>query len=65
MWSSTPSSRSARVTLEGHGALRVEMRGPEVPDGAVAAQLDMLRERFADLEESGTPRSTATTPRSM
>ena len=28
---------------------------PEVPDGAVAAQLDMLGERFADLGEVGTP----------
>ena len=43
------------VTLEGHDALRVEIPAPEVPADAVDTQLDMLRERFADLEESSTP----------
>jgi trigger factor len=43
------------VTLEGHDALRVEIPAPDVPDDAVDAQVDMLRERFADLEESSTP----------
>ncbi|MFI5046055.1 MAG: trigger factor [Acidimicrobiia bacterium] len=43
------------VIVEGHDALRVEIPSPAVPDDAVDAQVDMLRERFADLEESETP----------
>jgi trigger factor len=43
------------VTIEGHDALRVEIPSPSVPDDAVDAQVDMLRERFADLEDSDTP----------
>ncbi len=43
------------VVLEGHDALRIEIPAPEVPADAVDGQLDMLRERFADLEDSGTP----------
>ena len=45
----------AQVT-RGHDAPRPRTAAPRFPDDAVvAAQLDMLRERFADLEESGTP----------
>ena len=43
------------VTLEGYDALRVEIESPAVADEAVDAQLDQLRERFADLEDSETP----------
>ncbi|HEX5588185.1 MAG TPA: trigger factor [Acidimicrobiia bacterium] len=43
------------VTLEGYDALTVEIPSPTVPDDAVDAQIDMLRERFADLTESETP----------
>ena len=54
--SSTPSSRCARrSTVEGHDALRVEIEKPEVGDEAIDQQVDSLRERFADLEDSATP----------
>jgi trigger factor len=43
------------VTLQGYDALRVEVPSPEVPDEAVDSQVDALRERFADLEESSQP----------
>jgi trigger factor len=43
------------VTLAGYDALRVEVAGTEVTDEAVDAQIDALRNRFADLEESAAP----------
>jgi trigger factor len=43
------------VELEGYDALTVEIPSPAVPDEAVDAQVDGLRERFADLEESNAP----------
>jgi len=43
------------VTVEGHDALRIEIERPEVTDDAVARQVDALRERFADLEDSTEP----------
>jgi trigger factor len=39
------------VQLDGHTGLRVEIPSPDVPDEAVDAQIDNLRDRFADLEE--------------
>ena len=44
-----------QVTVEGHDALRIEIEKPEVGDEAIAQQVDSLRERFADLEDSATP----------
>jgi trigger factor len=43
------------VTLEGYDALTVEIPSPAVPDDAVDAQIDMLRDRFAELTDSETP----------
>ncbi|HEX6311126.1 MAG TPA: trigger factor, partial [Acidimicrobiia bacterium] len=43
------------VTLEGYDGLRVEVPSPAVDDGAVDAQVDSLRDRFADLAESAAP----------
>ena len=43
------------VTVEGYDALQVEIPSPEVTDEMVDAQLDQLRERFADLEDSSAP----------
>lgn len=43
------------VTIEGYDGLRVEVPSTEVPDVAIDAQVDGLRDRFADLEESTTP----------
>ncbi|MET0422109.1 MAG: trigger factor [Acidimicrobiia bacterium] len=43
------------VTLDGHDALVVEIENPAVPDEAIDNQIDMLRERSADLEDSETP----------
>jgi trigger factor len=43
------------VTLQGYDALRVEVPSPEVPDLAVDEQVDALRDRFADLEDSSQP----------
>jgi trigger factor len=42
-------------TLSGYDGLRVEIPSPVVPDEAVDAQLEALRDRFADLEDSDTP----------
>ncbi len=44
-----------QVTVEGHDALRIEIEKPEVGDEAIAQQVDSLRERFADLEDSAAP----------
>src|SRR5262245_1680257 len=43
------------ITLAGYDGLRVEVPSPEVPDEAVDSQIDSLRERFADLEDSSQP----------
>ncbi len=43
------------VTVEGYDALRVEIPDPSVADDDVDAQVDALRERFADLEDSPAP----------
>lgn len=46
------------VTLKGYDGLRVEISSPEVTDEAIDAQIDHLRERFADLEEKTAPLAT-------
>jgi trigger factor len=43
------------VELSGYEGLRVEVPTPNRSDEAVTAQLDALRERFADLQESARP----------
>ena len=43
------------VRLVGYDELRVELPSPAVTEEAVDAQLESLRERFADLEESLAP----------
>ncbi|MBV8950922.1 MAG: trigger factor [Actinobacteria bacterium] len=43
------------VELRDYDALRVEVPAPETSDEAVTAQVDALRERFADLQESTRP----------
>jgi trigger factor len=43
------------VELDGYQGLRVEVPTPAVTDDAVDAQLDALRDRFADLEDSSRP----------
>src|SRR5262245_53155276 len=43
------------VPIEGYDALRVEVPSPTITDEMVDAQLDQLRERFADLEDSAAP----------
>jgi trigger factor len=43
------------VTVEGYDGLRVEIPSPEITDELVDAQLDQLRERFADLADSNAP----------
>jgi trigger factor len=43
------------VQLAGYEGLRVEIPSIEIPDTAVDAQIDGLRERFADLEEKQGP----------
>jgi trigger factor len=44
-----------QVEIDGYDSLRVEIEDPSVLDPEIDAQIDMLRERFADLEESTTP----------
>jgi trigger factor len=39
------------VDVDGYADLTVEIPSPEVPDDAVDAQIEHLRDRFADLEE--------------
>lgn len=39
------------VDLAGYDALRIEIPNPDVDDATVDAQIDALRERFADLED--------------
>jgi len=43
------------VTVTGYDALRVEIPSPDVSEEIVDAQLDSLRERFADLTDSDDP----------
>ncbi len=43
------------VTVDGYDSLRVRIDDPAVTDDAVEAQVDALRERFADLEDSTAP----------
>jgi len=43
------------VTVEGHDKLRIEIDKPEVDDDDVARQVDMVRDRFADLADSEAP----------
>ena len=44
-----------QVTLEGYDALEVVIERPDVPDDAIDAQVNQLRERFADLADSTNP----------
>lgn len=46
-----------QITLTGYESLTVEVPGTQVTDEAVDAQVDALRERFADLEDSAAPLS--------
>lgn len=43
------------VEITGYDSLTVEVPNPAVDDDAVDAQIDALRERFADLEDSPNP----------
>jgi trigger factor len=43
------------VEVEGHDALRIEIDKPEITDERIDEQVDALRERFADLEDSAAP----------
>jgi len=43
------------VTLSGYDGLRVEVETPTIGDDRIDAQVENLRERFADLAESSTP----------
>ena len=43
------------VELSGYEGLRVEIPTPEVTDDTVDGQVDALRDRFADLEDSARP----------
>jgi trigger factor len=44
-----------QVEIEGYDALQVTVEDPSVLDPEIDVQIDGLRERFADLEESTTP----------
>jgi trigger factor len=44
-----------QVEIEGYDALTITVDNPSVTDEEIDAQIDQLRERFADLEESTTP----------
>jgi trigger factor len=43
------------VTLDTYDGLRVEIPSPEIGEDAVDAQVEALRDRFADLEPKGAP----------
>jgi len=43
------------VEVSGYDSLTVEVPSPKVDDEAIDAQIDALRERFADLEDSTNP----------
>lgn len=44
-----------KIELDGYEALRVVLEDPTVPDEDVRAQVDRLRDQFADLEDSPRP----------
>jgi trigger factor len=44
-----------QVEIEGYDSLRIEIEDPSVLDPEINVQIDSLRERFADLEESTAP----------
>ena len=44
-----------QVTVVGHDALQVEIPSPVIDDEAVDRQIDTLRDRFAELEDSPAP----------
>jgi trigger factor len=44
-----------QVEIQGYDSLQVTVEDPAVPDEDIDAQIDGLRERFADLEDSTTP----------
>jgi trigger factor len=44
-----------QVEIEGYDALQVTVEDPSVGDSEIDVQIDALRERFADLEESTSP----------
>ena len=44
-----------QVTVQGHDELTIEIPSPAITDEAVDAQVDALRDRFADLEDSAAP----------
>jgi trigger factor len=44
-----------QAEIEGYDSLQVTVPDPAVPEEEIEAQVDGLRERFADLEESTTP----------
>ena len=46
-----------QVEIQGYDALQITLDDPSVKDEEIDAQIDQLRERFADLEESTTPLS--------
>ena len=46
-----------QVSVEGHDSLTVEVPSPAIGDDVVDRQVDALRDRFADLEESSAPLS--------
>jgi trigger factor len=46
-----------QVEIEGYDALTITIDDPSVTDEEIDAQIDQLRERFADLEESTAPLS--------
>jgi trigger factor len=46
-----------QVEIEGYDALQITVDSPAVKDEEIDAQIDQLRERFADLEESTAPLS--------
>jgi trigger factor len=43
------------VEVVGHDALRIEIDKPEITDERIDEQVDALRDRFADLEDSAAP----------
>src|SRR5205085_8590293 len=46
-----------QVEIEGYDALKITIEDPSVLDEEINTQIDQLRERFADLEESTAPLS--------
>jgi trigger factor len=44
-----------QVEIKGYDALQITVEDPSVPDEEINSQIDQLRERFADLEESTAP----------